>query len=602
MNNMVLGEHYNARGLSPEMVAKTFVPPPQFDIVAAPSNSVLVGPRGSGKTTLLRMLDPRAVTSWQADQGRNKVSYIGIFVPVDVAWVSSLVNTLGPDHGEDAHLAHLAVYTLAVARALIDVMRWRGSEGTHDEFRVSMSLEQEITLAQALSEIFFNERRAKTLLELRLLISRELVALPRSWRRGDSQLREGLVSGLANPLASAASACDSFNVIFEQHDRKWAILCDELELAPKAVQQMLFSGLRAAPSPLILKYSITPRRQLPLGDEADRPLPANDFDVIPLTYATREEGIPERDRAKFCAALWRSIVLERAPDVAEALENPFKVLVGLSNQNFLSSTDEASDGLDRNFGGIFRSLAQKDASFANFMAKKGVDLSNLDLVSQSLKDSVVRKVRPLVEIRDHHFGESDGVSRRKGRKSYAPYCGARRVFAVSEGHPRWLKYTLGSMIDGLNDKGKIRVPEQSREIERSIHRIEARVRALPSSNLSTYQVIDLVGRYFQSQVLGREFTADPYLSFIVDDDVPGEVVGCLEQALYIGVVIPMQVDIATVFTNGLMGKRFRLSNWLAPLYKLPLITGKVAKLSTIVSSGSLSSPLVGKQYSLELNG
>lgn len=585
-NKQLLGEHYNARGLSPQMVARTFVPPPQFESVSAVSNCILVGPRGSGKTTLLRMLDPRAVIEAESSKSCGRlIDYVGVFVPIDTAWVSSLTNTLQVEDGEDASGIYLAVYSLAVARSLVDIMRWRVSDiakGT--QFHVDLSSEKEIELAGLVSNLWLGVK-ARSLLELRLMISSEIAGLPRRWKRSGITERKRLVADLLNPLDSAAGACDLFNVISGEEGRKWALLCDELEIAPESVQKMLFGALRAAPQPLLLKYSITPRCRIPLVDYDDQPISANDYDLVPLTYATREEGMPERERERFCVAIWSSVLKEVYPEKLEALSNPFKVLetpgaTGRSERN--KSADEG-EGLDKKFGRMFRELADNDESFANYLKKKHVFLEDLDRSSSFVKDSVIRKIRPIVEVRNYYFSGKGERRTRASRKSFAPYCGAKRLFALSEGHPRWLKYTLAAMLGSAKDSNFISVADQSRELSNSLHRIESRIHALPAKGMSTRELLDVIGEFFQWQVLGEDFRADPSLSFTVDEAVSPEVLFCLEQALYIGAVIPMRGDLQKIFSSGLAGQRFRLSNWLAPLYKLPLVAGKSVNLSSVLS-------------------
>lgn len=598
----ILGEHYNARGLSPERIATSFVPPSQFEEVAAASNCVIVGPRGSGKTTLLRMLDPRALHAWRGDFGRavDYPTYVGVFVPIDAAWVSALTNAArSPDVDNETEI-YLSVYTLSIARSLIDVMRWRlapDSEGS--SFHITSKEVDEYSLAQKLAGLWLPAVKARSLLELRVEVSTEIAMLPRKLRRLSDSEKKDLAAIYLNPLELAAAACDLFNLYANDSARKWAILCDELEIAPLAIQEVLFGGLRAAPHPLLLKYALTPRQKIPFIEGPGEPLPANDFDVVPLSYPTREEGTPEREREQFCVALWRSLVNDICPDRKELLSNPFKVFEGAAGAD--SREIRAKRDLEAKFGDAFRQLAAKDDSFSNYINSKGVDLSNLNNSNQRLRDSVVRKVRPLVEIRNFYLG-SDGSDKLKrvSRRVLTPYCGARQLFAVSEGHPRWLKYTLASMLSYLTSKGKIKIADQNRELENSLERIEARIRALPAEQMSTHDLIDALGSFFSAQVLGPVFRPDPSLSFIVDDGVDKDVITCLEQALYIGAIIPMKGNIYNLFAKGLVGERFRLSNWLAPFYKLPLVAGKATNLSTIllnrgevVSSGAV-------QFSLRL--
>jgi predicted AAA+ superfamily ATPase len=55
---------YNARMLSPEEIARTFVINDAYRKLLRVEHSILRGPRGTGKTTLLKMLTPRALKEW----------------------------------------------------------------------------------------------------------------------------------------------------------------------------------------------------------------------------------------------------------------------------------------------------------------------------------------------------------------------------------------------------------------------------------------------------------------------------------------------------------------------------------------------------------
>lgn len=87
-------ETYNARHLSPEKVAQSFVPPDEtYSKLATYNNHIITGPRGSGKTTLLKMLTLPALLSWDASQTQTvlpKVDFMGIFVPADRGWATQI--------------------------------------------------------------------------------------------------------------------------------------------------------------------------------------------------------------------------------------------------------------------------------------------------------------------------------------------------------------------------------------------------------------------------------------------------------------------------------------------------------------------------------
>ena len=65
---------FNAKAMSYEQIASSFVSSAKFAELAGQWSALLVGPRGSGKTTLLRMLSLEGMRSWtgaEADQYRR---------------------------------------------------------------------------------------------------------------------------------------------------------------------------------------------------------------------------------------------------------------------------------------------------------------------------------------------------------------------------------------------------------------------------------------------------------------------------------------------------------------------------------------------------
>ena len=116
---------FNARWISPEEVARTFVPIPQLNTLVKFQNSLLMGPRGCGKTTLLKMLTRSAQEVLQKErvskdtqlQAFDTPEFEAIYVPSDVRWSYEL-RSLQSELAEDPVLAE-RVQRVSIAIALV---------------------------------------------------------------------------------------------------------------------------------------------------------------------------------------------------------------------------------------------------------------------------------------------------------------------------------------------------------------------------------------------------------------------------------------------------------------------------------------------------
>lgn len=92
-NNYLRYESFNARYLSFEEVASTFIPNKEYNELLSNSHSVLMGPRGCGKTTLLKMLYPQALYAWNhkdASTVMEQIPFWSVYIPTDSQWSSQL--------------------------------------------------------------------------------------------------------------------------------------------------------------------------------------------------------------------------------------------------------------------------------------------------------------------------------------------------------------------------------------------------------------------------------------------------------------------------------------------------------------------------------
>lgn len=584
-------DHYNARALSPETIARSFVAPKQFKTISANRNSVLLGARGSGKTTLLRMLEPRAQITWSAMKRRSiPIQEIGLFVPVDASWLASLRQAYSMRSEADFDNLALAVYSLSVARSAIDAMIYRARDPAASEtsYSACISESDEARLSEEISDILILRSRAQSLRDIRFSLTSELARLPQ--RISEGPRANALLDQLSDPVLIAATVCDLFNQLASEPTRRWNLLCDEIEIAPRAVQEKLFMGLRATPSPLNLKISLTPVVKGLGKDLLEQPTPANDYDVETLSYATKNDIQFRRLRNNFCESIWQQSFQDAFPDATIApesssiLDEPDRSSVVRRRGPRALARSKSRSG---QYGDIFANLAEVDPSFSSYLARKGIVPSAISETPQNLMDSIVRKVAPLAELRLFHRSTGTNSSRMAGRGSMSIYTGSLSIFDISEGHPRWLKSMFSALLKSISEKGSISIAHQSQEIEFAVQRLNSRIKAIPASkgsDFSPYFIIEKIGRFFEAEVHSEKFKADPALSFVVDSKVSSEVIAAIENGLFIGALIPMEDEISWLLSDGIVGRRLRVSYWLAPHFKLPLITGKPVMLSTILES------------------
>jgi hypothetical protein len=586
-------DHYNARGLTPEMVASSFVTPSQFSLVNTPRNTVVLGARGSGKTTILRMFEPRAQVSWaKKNIDTNEINSLGVFVPIDASWLASLRQTVsGSMPHVDWNMAALCIYSLAVARAVVDVMIYRTKDqsGKASAYGITLSSVDETKLCKEISKILVLSEPGISLRDLRFQITSDLAQFPQRLIKIDSTNQTELFSALSDPVLIASTACDLFNTLTSEQNRRWILLCDEIEIAPEVVRERLFRALRATPSPLILKLALTPVVK-GLGRElAEQPLPSHDYDVVSLSYASKEDASARRSRELFCLAIWNQMCREKFPLADQEFVNAHRILEqpnlhGSIRRRGARSNKNINKGEDR-YGKLFVELCKIDASFKEYLDSKSVDPEKLENCTPEQFDSVVRKVAPLAELRLFFLSGASSSRVLASRRSPTLYTGAKKIFQLSEGHPRWLKSTLGTLLTKVDGKNNlISIASQAAEIKSSVERLNSRIKAVPAKSLeaSSSRLLDNLGDYFEKEVLGLSFKADPALSFKVDVNISEEISKAIEDSLFIGALIPMTEEVSGLMQDGVSGKRLRLSNWLAPHYRLPLIAGKSVLLSRIL--------------------
>jgi hypothetical protein len=368
---------------------------------------------------------------------------------------------------------------------------------------------------------------------------------------------------------------------------KWALLFDELELAPDWIQDELVKSLRSTDDRFLFKLALNPfTANTYLMQTPTSPAPGQDFDQIALWYAEK------RDSYAFCAGLWEELLREHNYPTSPARKVLGPSYFESSPEDLRQSGTAYKRG--SRWSNRFVALAKKDRTFRQYLEAKQIDPLAMDGMTSVERAADVRKIAPIVAVRDF-FRREDSESpnesgRLRSRKSAILYAGADSVFAVTEGNPRWFIGLAKRLLENSSST-PVTIPPivQSDELMRTAQRFSATLRTIPIQRIegfrpvSLMQIVRQVGRYLHYETVRGPFKPEPPGSFSVDANASENVLAALGQALNSGAIVYVPDDESQLILTSLRGKRFRLSYLLAPVYGFPIRLGKSVALSAILN-------------------
>ncbi len=610
-------ETYNARHLSPESVAETFVPPDQiFDRLATLNNHIVVGPRGSGKTTLLKMLTLPALLSWSVEDTPDvlpKVDFIGIFVAADRAWRSQIGAARGVE-SSGVTVGSIA-FTTHVLNSLVRTIDAMSMFGTGNRAALSMEpkpLEdkQESDFAKLVAEqwqlnlTLHNLDGLKLSLRARLAHLKSLIPLARRSADPEGLLIERAPYATLDYRENLKYAVETFEILTKNAGLKWALLFDEFELAPDEIQHDVLSYLRGEEKgSLVYKLALAPFNQnfMKAISESDSSK-KNDYEVIDLWYPRKNEARSFSERLFFKNLKERGLPLEE-PETA----------LGRSEFDFREKDEDSPYSED---GQVFRAVQQLrkiDPSFDAFLKKREIDLRDWDSMDENDR-AQIRKWRSIVVIRNYFRSKTQRVPsgrtiERASRKVHTIYTGAPTLLALCEGNPRTLIGLLSPLLRQLqierqsSRKRTVDKNLQARQVKESVSAFRALLKTISQDQAtdrggrSLLRLLDEVGEYFHDECVRGPFQPQPHMSFTVPsnaDDGLQEIIG---RALNMGAIIYVPDQDADPILTSIKGKRFRLCYLLAAYYKLPIMINTPVSLKTLLekySRGARNAPGLGQ--------
>ena len=602
-------ESFNARNLDPTQVAQRFIPPRQFNELILRNHAIVVGPRGSGKTTLLKMLQLPALASWEhkdADAFRSKIDFTGVFVAADISWGAQLT-ALGQGRlSEDlSTLLGFSAFTTHMLSALVRAMKEAMNPaiaGVPSLSRLHVDLDRD-TIAALVRTLAGEWQLAPELPTLFALQSALQGRLSRIAQIANRLALSGL--GSLDPhddetkflfldaLAAVSFGVEQFNGYTDQPYRKWALLFDELEIAPQAIRQALLKALRSTNANLLFKLSLSPYHQdAGLLSDAIAAMPAQDYQPIELWYARKEQGF------QFSRSLLEAMITDAGCENVSPEDIFGFASLGMREDDLGSQPSAYRPGTDAH--GRYKRLAFKDPSFAAYLTQNKVKLDAMHEMAEGDRASTVRKITSLVTVREafRSAEQAIGGGRRIGRSRKNPdiYFGVEALLAIVEGNPRWLIGIIGPLIRQYKDE-QHRIPRalQATAITTAANRFRALLRTIPYvpdgtrparqkqlASRGLLSLIDAVGERFRRHVIVDDFSPDPVLSFVVDATTSDHLLQALGRALNAGAIILVPDSGAEAIASSIRGKRFRLSYMLATSYGLPLLLGREGSLQRLL--------------------
>lgn len=568
---------FNARQLPHHEIARTFVPPAEFWSLARNTNSVLVGPRGSGKTTMLRMLDSQALGLWGGAEGsrlRSQIAYTGVYVPTDRLW-GAQVQSLDLD-ADDFAFVSVAAFTDRVLECLARAMERRLAQDVVTCRRSDpRTIEAEIVARVAEAWILrFDIPSFKALIgalhRRQLELHTRLRSPTRRHRLSGSEWQSSVERTGALDFAQATvRAARAYNDAFDDGSAQWCLLLDEFELAGSPVAQTVFNALRSATESVLIKVSFAPHISvLPAGSVMSATA-GHDYDFIALPSATG------RANCAFAAAL----LSQHATSLGLPETDPQALLGADAFMNLESDTGHG------HLLGRLERMTSDDQAFRDWSGSKGLLDANGRWGVGETERAALRRIAPLVRLRDSFLTYGG----RQDRKPPTLWSGVPSALLLFDGNPRHFLSFATSVLNDVTPNGTVSATTQAYAIQAVHDRFVALLGTMshadapPRSSSSVLALVDVIGDYF-ARILYGVFTPDPPLTFVVDDDVPDDVLGLIELATNAGAIVRVGTDAATGPMLSVRGETFRLANILVPRYRLPMRLGRTVRLGIVLGA------------------
>lgn len=582
---------YNARHYAPKEVAETFIWSESFAKLTQNNHSVILGARGCGKTTLMKMLTLPALHAWTSERAENirsNIPFYAIYISTDIYWdvKNHTYNKQLQQFGNFSEIISKFSVTTNVFISLCDTFLNIIELDLNDvdeekEYKLSKELIFAWKLPTTIPKIkYIKEELNKRIDEVNQMIQNIIF----NFKKGDLLPHHEYFN--LSFITSIESLIPIFERIYQiENKRKWALCFDELEFAPLWLQTELFESLRSRKHYILYKLSASPILSSDLDSSlkgAYRATAGNDYELIKMWNSS--------DNKEFSIALISSLLRKKYPNA-----NPLTYFE--SNEVYGKATDSYEKGSD--FYKQMLELIKKDHSFKLFLKSKKVKITNPVPIDDSQKDTLFRKIKPIVYYRNYFIEynkteKNDFKHKYRGRKSNNLLSGIDILSEICDGNPRWLIGVINSILIKSNENSAKSIIQYN-ELYLTAQRFKNVINNIPvgqNNKLSIMDVIDRIGFYFKDQMLGPQFRMDPKGTFVVDEKeaiIPNHIIELIEKGISQGAFILLDTN-DDAFDFEIRNQRFKLSYLFFILYDLPIRKYGNILLSKCLKGTDLTKP------------
>lgn len=576
-----ISESFNARSTTTEELCNSFIINDYFERLASPNHTIMIGPRGSGKTTLMRMLEVQSLEMWDKENSsfyRKKVDYSGVFIPTDRFWktqydrAEAIISHKG---NESISLILQSLFTYHILEQICKVVSFRTSrtierKNNYRSVKIDKSIENE--LVSALSRLWCLKPEILSLksLIIELTLKKQSISIYiNNVLNGKQELKQPEVVQ-ATIVETISSSIAIINTYFDEIGYKWALLFDELELAPDALIQPLVDAMRGGEKDIIFKLALSPyHKGVAITKTPESAMREQDLSFINLTESSEQDG----DR--FAKTLCENILLRQG--IKTSIEHCF---------------DKPKD-IDIDI--VFSELATKDPSFKKYLIEK--ELYNIPYLDQNrYHQNLARKIKFIANLRNSRRKDEKHLKAR--RRASDLYGGLQNIFRSVEYNPRMLIGIMNIFIPIIKEKGSVSIKQQIECIENYFESFKALLStiALKSSDKRYNNIYDLVtdiAIFFQNDIHGYEFKAEPKGSIIFKTNADKDLLEAIGYALNAGALIAVKNEVGAFHdVVNIHSTRCRLSYMFSHHFDLLMTLQKEIDFNELIKISNLK----GKKF------